>query len=542
MDNLVTAAHAANPPVPVSITVDPHTPFQAIADNTDSTTAASDFVTAIIKFCGDHHLDGIDMDYEPGTLTSTQMNSYGQLLSMLHAQTSAHGLMLSAAVQVSQHIIPQKYLPSLDRYYVMDYDLDYYNSAPLGDSETYLDSWATYGVPKSELWMGMPFYGTGGTSWADASQKTYSSIFDDYHTVNGTYPAAGVNDEVEGGTDWGYTGIVTAQQKATYAIENGYAGTMIWDLGQDHFDGNTQYDQYSLFPGLKAAMTGVIPMAFTGSNTITLKRDSDGRHIDWSTGPTTNPNAWAGVFAIADLDGLTINGGAGNTTIALDYSAGNPLPNVMHLNGTFTINGLQVGNPLANTKLDIGQSTVYLNYGTGASPATTIQGYLKNGYNGGLWNGGATSTTGAITSSAAQAGAANVFGVGYVDSADNLITGQPVHTIELRYTVLGDSNLDRVVNMADALRLQANYNATGTPSWDRGNFNYDTAVNGSDAVILGRNYTLTAGGSAAVSAAATALSDSGSSSTVVLAPVVTATDSNTTKDAKHSKPKAKHHK
>ena len=49
-------------------------------------------------------------------------------------------LLLSAAVQVSQHIIPQAYLPSLDRYYVMDYDLEYYNSAPYSDAVSYLET------------------------------------------------------------------------------------------------------------------------------------------------------------------------------------------------------------------------------------------------------------------------------------------------------------------------------------------------------------------------------------------------------------------
>jgi hypothetical protein len=102
-----------------------------------------------------------------------------------------------------------------------------------------------------------------------------------------------------------------------------------------------------------------------------------------------------------------------------------------------------------------------------------------------------------ITSTAAAGGAAGKFGVGYVDSVDGVIAGQPANTVELRFTVMGDANLDRVVDMNDAVRLQANYNATGSPAWDRGNFNYDSTVDATDALMMTRNYGVTATGSTA---------------------------------------------
>jgi len=81
------------------------------------------------------------------------------------------------------------------------------------------------------------------------------------------------------------------------------------------------------------------------ANAITLTQDPDGQHIDWIQGSSI------GVIPINDPNGLTINGDAGNDSITLDYTNGNPFPNTLHLNGTFTIAGLQGANPLANTAL-----------------------------------------------------------------------------------------------------------------------------------------------------------------------------------------------
>ncbi|HEY8748037.1 MAG TPA: FG-GAP-like repeat-containing protein, partial [Tepidisphaeraceae bacterium] len=228
-----------------------------------------------------------------------------------------------------------------------------------------------------------------------------------------------------------------------------------------------------------------------GADQITLTRDIDSTHIDWTAGSTS------GQLLINNPAGLTINGNGGNDIITLINTNGNPLPNSIHLNGAFTVSGLSPSNPLAATTLDIGQSTVYLFYGGAASPISTIQQYLTNGYNGGTWNGTPTASTGVITSASAASGPANGFGVGFADSADGFIAGQPANTIELLYTAMGDANLDRVVNMNDALRLQANWNATGAPAWDRGNFNFDAIVDSTDAITLARNYGSTATGSVA---------------------------------------------
>ena len=105
------------------------------------------------------------------------------------------------------------------------------------------------------------------------------------------------------------------------------------------------------------------PAAINGSGVITLTRDADQQHIDWTLGATS------GQVLIAAAGGLMINGA---DTINLDYTNGNPLPNSLHLNGTFTINNLTSTlagtNPLAGTSVNIGTSTVYVSYTAGHDP------------------------------------------------------------------------------------------------------------------------------------------------------------------------------
>jgi ELWxxDGT repeat protein len=233
------------------------------------------------------------------------------------------------------------------------------------------------------------------------------------------------------------------------------------------------------------------------ADTLTLKQNSDHAHIDWTLGTTT------GQFPINDPAGFTLTGNGGNDVITLDYANGNPLPNTLHLNGTFTINGLSNSNPLAGTKMEIGQGTLYVSY-AGSSPASFIRQALAAGYGGGAWNG-AAGASGAITSIAAAGGAAGVYGIGYVDSADGVVAGQPVNTVEVRYTVMGDANLDRVVNSTDAIQMARNYLVAGKSAWDLGNFNYDATIDYSDALILQKNFNAVATGSVVAATTASAV-------------------------------------
>ncbi len=59
--------------------------------------------------------------------------------------------------------------------------------------------------------------------------------------------------------------------------------------------------------------------------------------------------------------------------------------------------------------------------------------------------------------------------------------------IEIKYTLLGDANLDGTVNGTDFSILAANF-GLGATNWDQGNFLYGSSVNGSDFSALAANF------------------------------------------------------
>jgi uncharacterized repeat protein (TIGR03803 family) len=275
--------------------------------------------------------------------------------------------------------------------------------------------------------------------------------------------------------------------------------------------------------------------ATSGTNQIAIRQDPDGHNVDWTVNGGT-----PSLLPIDDPNGLTINGNGGNDTITLDYTNGNPLPAMLHLNGTFTINGLQGTNPLAGTTLEIGKSTVFITYSS-FDPIAAIQGYLRAGYNAGGWNGTPTAATGVITSAAAQANANHTTGIGYADWADGQGVNTTPNTIELTYTLYGDANLDGQVNSADLQIMLLNLNRPG--AWDQGDFNYDGQVNSADlqALLFTLNTSLgsqaTPMAVAATPAAETtsAASSSGDPSPQLL-PAIHATGSATTTPSHHVHP------
>jgi hypothetical protein len=188
---------------------------------------------------------------------------------------------------------------------------------------------------------------------------------------------------------------------------------------------------------------------------------------------------------------LTITGGgfvAG--TFVPGVTPGTPLtgsfmqlaPGVAGGTGPSATSAITVGalNIDGTSQLDITNNHLIVDYGTGPDPIASIAAMVASGYNGGKWNG-----AGIISSTAA---ANPHYGIGYADSAD---PGNPAAlssgTIEIAYTLLGDANLDGIVNGIDFGILAANFNK-GVTGWDKGDFNYDNVVNGIDFGELAANF------------------------------------------------------
>jgi autotransporter-associated beta strand protein len=219
------------------------------------------------------------------------------------------------------------------------------------------------------------------------------------------------------------------------------------------------------------AVSGTGVLQFNGPGTLAL---SGANNYSGGTAVTGGllqilPTGTVGVSALADGP-VAVTGG----TLQMTTSAGPATITSLSITGSGTF--------------DVNNNHIFINYGSGADPITSITALLATGFNGGTWTG-----AGGITSTAAAANHLS-YGLGYADSADagnpaGLVSG----TIEVAYTLLGDANLDYAVNGVDFGILAANFNK-GVTGWDKGDFNYDNAVNGVDFGALAANFNKGASG------------------------------------------------
>jgi len=148
-------------------------------------------------------------------------------------------------------------------------------------------------------------------------------------------------------------------------------------------------------------------------------------------------------------------------------------------------------NSLANSgTLNVANNELLVNYGAGADPIASIAAQIKSGYNNGAWNG-----PGIISSAALTPTNGLLYGLGYADGTDGVVSGLASGQIEVKYTLLGDANLDGVVNGSDFNILAANFNQSIT-GWDQSDFNYDGVVNAADFNELAANFNQGASGGA----------------------------------------------
>ena len=149
-----------------------------------------------------------------------------------------------------------------------------------------------------------------------------------------------------------------------------------------------------------------------------------------------------------------------------------------------------VDNLVNSGTVDVANNELVVNYAGGGDPIASIRAELASGYAGGAWNGpGIDSSVAAINHLS--------YGLGYADSAD---PGNPAGlasgTIEIKYTLLGDANLNGTVDGTDFGILAANFNK-GVTGWDQGDFNYDNVVDGTDFGLMAANFNKGASGAAA---------------------------------------------
>jgi hypothetical protein len=288
-------------------------------------------------------------------------------------------------------------------------------------------------------------------------------------------------------------------------------------IGQDRYYGGVDIGAVEFQP--------IVLTITANTDGLVLKRDADNQHIDW----TINPNS--GQIPLFLGESVVVQGSGFNDPVTLDYTNGNPLPPAIQFNGIFTVSGLQGTNPFAATNIDINRSTIYFQYASPATdPISIIKTALINAYSGGTWNGLPTTTNGVLGSSAAGLNNLRSTAVGYADSADGLPANSTANTVELKYTLYGDTDLTGTVNFTSFMRLTQHFGQTNA-GWDAGDFNFDGTVNTADFNLMAANYGTVLGNQASGSAVPTALA--------TFAPATITAVSSPDGDATHSKKQLK---
>ena len=238
------------------------------------------------------------------------------------------------------------------------------------------------------------------------------------------------------------------------------------------------------------ALTNGMGVNFSANTALTLSNTITGPGNISVNGAGTL--ALASTAALPSTASLSIAGGA-----KVSVAAGSPI---------MTLAGLTFGGSLGTPQgtLDLTNNELLINYGSGPDPITSIEAYLSSGYNGGAWNGPGIMSTNAQTTTDGL-----YYSLGFADSADpGNPAGLPSDTIEVKYTLVGDLNLDGIVDGLD-FSLLAGHWQTFTPDWDAGDLLYHGVVNGLDFSQFVANFGHTAtGGSVTLSAADWAAFDS----------------------------------
>jgi autotransporter-associated beta strand protein len=230
----------------------------------------------------------------------------------------------------------------------------------------------------------------------------------------------------------------------------------------------------STFSGTIKNTIGSLRLLATGTGTQTLSG------VDTYTGGTA---VFGGTLVIAAATALP------NETLDVDTGGQVRLANGI---GGVTIQSLTI---TSSGLLDINNNHLFIKYGSGPDPISSIAALLATGYNSGSWNGAGIDTSAPLTVGGLS------YGLGYADSADpeESATDLPSGTIEIKYTLLGDADLNGIVNGLDFGILAANSNK-GVTGWDEGDFDYNNIVNGLDFGDLAANFNKGAAGADAVAA------------------------------------------
>lgn len=207
-------------------------------------TSQQKLVNELIEVVEQENLDGIDIDFEHPRTDSDSKHLH-QFIKTLGNKLRDQNKELSIAVHSKIHgqtlteLAYVKYEPAMFQYVdyvnIMAYDGQWdggyhaENLSPYPFTESIVGYWAdlfdSHKLPKQKLVLGVPFYAQP----IDPNIKQVS-----YEAIVESNPDNAVKDTVNmNGTTYYYNGQTTMTRKTKLALNHGFGGMMIWELGLD---------------------------------------------------------------------------------------------------------------------------------------------------------------------------------------------------------------------------------------------------------------------------------------------------------------------
>lgn len=192
-----------------------------------------DFIQKIVDYVLIHKMQGVDVDLEWEDVGP----NYNDFVMELGSALRFHNLKMTAALPGIHRYphISDATLQLFDWINVMAYDLTgpwkpsvSGQHAPYSLAVESIDFWLSQNVPANKLNLGLPFYGFDFSN----HRKTRTASFGDLTKRNTSF----ANLDQVGKTF--YNGIPTIKAKTSLAMEQ-TGGVMIWEIGQDCFNGNS---------------------------------------------------------------------------------------------------------------------------------------------------------------------------------------------------------------------------------------------------------------------------------------------------------------
>jgi len=248
------------------------------------------FILKILEYVESNNLDGVDMDLEWNHVT----DGYDEFVIELGETLKINSLIFTAALPATYRYpeVTDAVIDMYDWINLMAYDLtgswDPDNEGPHSPyffARAGIDYWKGFGVGGEKLTLGVPFYGVefgnGGVS-----AFTYRSMVE----MDTAYAYL---DEV--GSAY-YNGITTIKEKVILASEE-VSGTMIWEVGQDHFS------QFSLLRAIDEQYNA-LAITTTASNCGIVKTDNQSTDVKISIFPNPVNGPITIVSPLEDIESI----------------------------------------------------------------------------------------------------------------------------------------------------------------------------------------------------------------------------------------------